>query len=81
MKKIDKMEEKVLVSPKLLTLMSSIKIPLHIFHDEKFTPMEAIIKFLKDEYNLSYHDVSLLINRDERNVWTIYHNATKKGRK
>ncbi len=58
--------------------MSSVKIPLHIFHNNKLTPLEAIIKFLKEEHNLNYHDISLLIDRDERNVWTIYNNAKKK---
>lgn len=71
-------EDKILIPTKLLTLMSSVKLPLHIFHNNRLTPLEAIITFLKEEHNLSYHELSLLIKRDERNVWTIYHNAKKK---
>ena len=71
-------EDKVVISPKLLALMSSVKIPMHVFHNNKLTPLEAIVVFLKEEHNLTYHEISLMINRDERNVWTVYHNAKKK---
>ncbi len=58
---------------------TKIKLPLHIFHNKTLTPMEAVISFLKDYHNLTYHEISIMINRDERNIWTIYNNAKKKS--
>lgn len=71
-------EGKVVISPKLLVLMSSVKIPLHVFHNNKLSPLEDIVVFLKEDHNLTYREISLMINRDERNVWAVYHNAEKK---
>ena len=46
--------------------------------NKKITFLESIVKYLKEEKNLSLHQISKLINRDERNIWHIYNKANKK---
>lgn len=76
----DENKAKIAVSPSLLTKMSELKLPLHIFHNKTLSPMEAIITFLKQQ-NLTYHEISLLLHRNERNIWTIFNSAKKKQSK
>ncbi len=56
--------------PESLDIISNITIDLSIFKSE-LTPLAAAISHLK---NLSFRnkEIASLINRDERNVWTIY---------
>ena len=52
-------------------------IPVTIFSG-KLSPAEALAKFLKENYDLSYHEISQLIGRNERSIWTNYRRAVKK---
>ncbi|MBR9683855.1 hypothetical protein GOV03_04930 [Candidatus Woesearchaeota archaeon] len=53
-----------------------IRIPASIFI--KLSPSEALAKYLKEEHDLTYHEISLLINRNERSIWANYQRAIKK---
>lgn len=52
--------------------------PISIFKNRRLSVLEALVSYLKDEYKLSYHEISILINRDQRNVWTVYDRAMRK---
>src|SRR3989338_4012937 len=54
-----------------------IPVPVAIFSG-KLSPAEALTKFLKEKHDLSFHDISNLIGRDERGVWANYQRAVKK---
>ncbi|MBI2498981.1 hypothetical protein HYV88_01940 [Candidatus Woesearchaeota archaeon] len=54
-----------------------IKIPIAIFINE-LTILETIVKYLKEEENLSLRNISILLKRDERNIWHTYDNVNKK---
>jgi len=54
-----------------------LKIDCSIFKSER-SPFEALVVFLKDKKDLSYHDIGILLNRDERNIWTVYNRGKKK---
>lgn len=57
-----------------------ILIPCKVLQDRNLSVLESIIEYLKEIKGLSYHEISLIINRDERNVWTVYSRAkTKRG--
>lgn len=56
-------------------------IPLKIFAERRFSILESIAVHLKEEYNLSYREISSMIMRDERTVWTAYNRAAKKMKK
>ncbi len=57
-----------------------MSIPLRIFSDRTLSVLEAIVEYLHEKENLSFHQIALLLNRDDRTVWTC-HNRAKKKRK
>ena len=60
---------------------SNIWIPSNVLRDSSISVLEAIVEFLKEKKGLTYHQIGELINRDERNVWTVYNRAKKKRKK
>src|SRR3990167_4127841 len=62
---------------KLWNSENSFLIPVVIFSG-KLSPAEALAKFLKENYELGYADISKLIGRDQSAVWANYKRAAKK---
>ncbi len=57
---------------------SKFFIPISILTDRKLSVLEAIVSYIKDNFNLRYSEISILLNRDERNIWTVYNRYRKK---
>ena len=55
-----------------------VNIPSYIFKDRKLSVLEAIVKYLKEERQLSYHEIAVLLKRDDRTIWTVYNRVKKK---
>lgn len=53
---------------------------ISIFEDRKMGVLEAIAEYLKEEYKLTYHEIAVLLNRDDRTIWTVYQRAKIKRR-
>ena len=53
-------------------------IPISIFDNDALSALEAIVKYLKEERNLTFSDISRLLNRDARSIWTTYSNTRSK---
>ena len=62
----------------LLASFSDYVVPPTIFRDTPLTTFEAVVYFLKTERNLSYHQIAVLLGRDDRNIWTVCNRAKKK---
>jgi len=58
-----------------------VLIPSSILSNRKISVLEAISVYLKDKKNLTYHEIALLLNRDDRTIWTCYNRAVKKLKK
>ncbi len=58
--------------------MESELVPSMIFKDRSISVLEAMVEYLKDEKQLSYHEIAILLNRDDRTIWTCYSRAKKK---
>lgn len=56
-----------------------IFIPVCIINDKILSPLEAIVKYLKEEKGLRITDIATLTNRDERAIGVTYHRAIKKS--
>ena len=54
-------------------------IPANMLQDKKLSVAEHIVKQLKETYQLNYHEVAMLVKRDDRTVWTLYNRAMKKS--
>ncbi|MFH1063698.1 MAG: hypothetical protein V1729_01310 [Candidatus Woesearchaeota archaeon] len=53
-------------------------IPVSIFA-RSLSPSESLCKYLKENCNLSFHEIAVLLNRDDRSIWTSYSRASKKS--
>lgn len=56
----------------------TVLIPSYILRNRKLGILEATTKYLKEEHKLSYHDIAVLLKRDDRVIWTTYNKAKKK---
>ena len=57
---------------------SKFFIPVSVFRNRKLSILENLVSYLKGNFSLRYSEISVLINRDERNIWTVYNRAMKK---
>lgn len=57
--------------------LTEVLIPVSIF-SVGLCPSEALTKYLKEEKQLTYHEIAVLIHRNERGVWANYQRAVKK---
>lgn len=62
-----------------LDIRSYYQIPVIIFSNRKLSASEALVLYIKDSLNQPYHEISRLLNRDDRTVWTTYKRAIKKN--
>lgn len=53
-------------------------IPIMLFSDRTLSILEHITTYLKEQHGLSYKEIAILLNRDQRTVWTTYQRARKK---
>ncbi len=72
------LEKTLITLPTIKLEKIFIVIPVSIFENKKLTVLESIIIYLKRE-GLKYSEIAKLLNRDQRNIWTIYSKAIKKA--
>ena len=58
--------------------ISPYSIPVKILQDRSLSVLENIVSYLKDSFNLAYHKIAVLLNRNDRTIWTVYQRAKKK---
>lgn len=63
---------------KLHITAEPITIPVEIFKDRILSVLEVLTEYLKDKFELSYHQAAVMLNRDDRTIWTVYFRAKKK---
>ena len=57
---------------------SAALIPSFIFRDKLIGILEAVAKYLKENLDMTYHEIAVLLNRDDRVIWVSYNKAIKK---
>jgi len=55
-----------------------IKLPINILVNRKLTALGSIIKYMKENLKMGYSEIAKELNRDQRNIWTVYSRTTKK---
>ena len=53
-------------------------VPLSIFSQRRLSVLESLSLYLQETLNLSYHDLSVLLERNERTIWTVIYRAKEK---
>ena len=56
----------------------SLMIPSFVFKDRRLKVLEVLVEYLKEKREMSYHEIAVLLNRDDRTIWTTYQKAKKK---
>ena len=51
-------------------------IDANIFKNREYTPLETLIIYLREE-GMKYSEIGKLLDRDQRNIWTIYNRITR----
>ncbi len=64
--------------PGKFILKSRKNFPLSVLQNRKLSVLESIVLHLKDFLKLSYHQISKLLKRDYKTIWTVYNRAIKK---
>jgi hypothetical protein len=62
-----------------LSIPERFYIPASALADRRFSTLESIVLHLRENYNLSLHEIALLLKRDDSTIWTVYHRAEKKA--
>ena len=70
--------KKKLESKFVIAEISPYSIPVSILKDRNISVLENIAAYLKDTFGLTYHKIAVLLNRDDRTIWTVYQRAKKK---
>jgi hypothetical protein len=55
-----------------------IDIPSFVFKDRTLSVLEVMVEYLRDNKKMRFHEIALIINRDDRTVWTVYRRAKLK---
>ena len=58
--------------------LKEIQIPTYIFQDRTLSILEALSEYLHKTRKISYHEIAILLNRDDRTIWTCCHRAEIK---
>ena len=61
--------------------VTKYSLPLSVIADKRLSVLESIVYYLKETYALSYHRIAVLLRRNDRTVWTVYHRALRKLKK
>ena len=64
--------------PRRLVTTGKFWIPSAILVDTKLSAQEAVVTFLYDKKNLSYHEIAVLLKRNDRTIWTVYQRGKAK---
>ena len=57
---------------------SKLKIPILVLRKKPLTTYEALIVYLRDNSDLNYHTIAVLLDRDERDIRKVYFRAKNK---
>lgn len=56
---------------------TNVRIPSTVFFKE-LGCLESVVKYLREELNYGFHQIAVLLNRDNRTIWTTYQKAKLK---
>lgn len=52
--------------------------PLSLLKDRRFGVLEILTSYLRDNLDLSYHEIATHLRRDDRTIWSTYQNYKQK---
>jgi len=58
--------------------VSKYSLPVSAIASRKLSVLESIVYHLRNNYSLSYHEIALIMRRDDRTIWTVSYRALRK---
>jgi len=56
---------------------TKVLLPISIFKDRRFTVFESVVLYLKEK-RMRYSEIAKSLDRNQRNIWTVYSRAVIK---
>jgi hypothetical protein len=53
-------------------------VPIDLFSQRDVGLLESLVEYLKEHRNMTYHEMAVLLNRNDRTIWTAYNQVKKK---
>ena len=60
---------------------SKVTVPVSLFAQRQFSPLEVLVSYLREEHQLSFADIARSLALSPKTVWTVYHRKLKKAEK
>ncbi len=57
---------------------NQILVPIEVFSDRKLSILESLSIYIKDKFGMSYHQIAMILGKNDRTVWTVVNRARKK---
>ncbi len=67
------MNQKVLLEPK-----GFVYVPTSVFTDRRVAILECLVEYMHDNNGLTFHEIALMLNRNDRTIQTVYRRAKFK---
>lgn len=64
---------------KFEVLSTKYYLPVSILKNKELSVLENVVFYLKEEFSLTYHEIAVLLKRDDRTIWSVYQKARKKN--
>jgi predicted DNA-binding protein (UPF0251 family) len=71
-------KKRMILDTKKFASESKMYIPVSIFKSRHFSMLESIVFYLRTNYALSFNQISQLLGKNYRTIWTVYKRALKK---
>ena len=78
---MSKKYKKWLSDREIISKYSKLTIPISVLRNKPLTTYEALILYLRDYSDFNYHNIAVLLGRDERDVRKVYFRAIKKRKR
>lgn len=62
----------------LLVEKSEIAVPVSLFAQRQFSPLEVLVSYLHEQHQLSFAGIARLLSLSPKTVWTVYQRYKKK---
>ena len=62
----------------MIVIDDRLIIPASVLRDRRLSILESIVEYLHDHKNMRFSEISRLLGRDQRTIWTVYNRCRVK---
>jgi hypothetical protein len=67
-------------SKRFVVKKDGILVPIETFSKRELGMLESLSVYLKEKRSMNFHEIGVALKRNERTIWTSYHQGKKKRR-